>query len=125
SLPAVLDLVAEMLRQPSFPPAELEVVRRDALAKLEESLTNPQALAFTSMMRRFQPWPTDDPRYVPTIPERIERVRAVKIDEVKKVWGELWGAGASSLVAVGDFDEAALQAQVGKLLGDWKAQRPW
>ena len=125
SLPAVLDLVNEMLRQPAFPAAELEVVRRDALAKLEEALSDPNSLARTALARRYAPYPSEDPRYEPTIQERIERIRAVKIEEVQKAWKDLWGAGGASLVAIGDFDDGALQAQAKKLWGDWKAQKPY
>ena len=41
-----LDLANEMLTQPSFPAKELELIKQEQLAQLEQQLQDPQALAF-------------------------------------------------------------------------------
>ena len=42
SLPDTLRLVAEVLREPAFPPAELEKLKRERATALEDSRTDPQ-----------------------------------------------------------------------------------
>lgn len=125
NLAQVMKLVAEMLRQPSFPAAEFTVIKRNVLAQLEEAQMDPQALLMTRIARYFSPYPADDVRYVPTIAERIARVQALKLEEVQAVWRELWGGQAANLVAIGDFDAKELQAQATEILSGWTAQKPY
>jgi zinc protease len=45
NLPATLSLLAEILRSPAFPAAEFESLRSARLASIEESKSDPQAIA--------------------------------------------------------------------------------
>src|SRR3990172_1928248 len=65
TLSDVLALVAEILREPSFPQDQMEIVRKETLAELEQQLQDPTAQAFTTLVRKVNPWPKDDVRYVP------------------------------------------------------------
>ena len=47
NLPAVLTLLAEVLREPAFDPKELEQLRAEWLAGIEQQRSDPSALAFT------------------------------------------------------------------------------
>jgi len=118
---AVLKLVAEVLRDPVFPADEFDVLKKERLAQLEQQLSDPQALAFRSVFRRLNPWSPDDIRYVPTIPETIERVKAVTLDQVKDAYKKYYGASHGEFAAVGDFDENAIKKTVGDLFGNWKS----
>jgi len=120
----VLTLVDEILRQAIFPAAELETIRKERLTDLESQRSDPQALAITAFRRKLFPHTKDDVRYVPTIDEKIERVKAVKLDDVKKLAGMLGGASAQ-LAMVGDFDAKAVGDKVAGLWGDWKASKPF
>jgi zinc protease len=125
TLAEVLALVAEMLREPSFPADQFEIVRRETLAELEQQLQDPTAQAFTALVRRINPWPKDDVRYVPSIEEMIERMRAVQLSEVERFHRELYGASDAELALVGDFDPAAVRAALESSLGGWRSPRPY
>ena len=125
NLSAVLDLVAEILRQPSFPPDEFETLRREALAGIEEQMSDPMALASNELQRRLNPCPPTDVRYIPSMPEQVERIKAVTLDEVKSIYTGLVGASYSQAGFVGDFEPAELQAQLSKLFGDWSNPKPY
>ncbi len=118
---AVLKLIGEILMEPAFPAEEFEIVQRETLARLEQQLSDPQALAFTSLLRRLMPWEPDNVRYIPTIQETIDRMRAVKLEQVKEGYRKFYGAGHAELALVGDFDEAAVRQAVEETLGRWKS----
>jgi zinc protease len=120
-----LQLLREILREPSFPVEELDVLKRETRSSLERGLTEPSALAFREMQRRQNPYPPDDVRYVPTIQESITRLDAVTCDEVRKLYQEQFGAQAGELAIVGDFDVAQIRKEVEDLFGDFKAPTPY
>ncbi len=123
NLPAVLALLAEVVREPSFPAAELETLKKETLARLEEVLQDPQMLAFTELQRKAEPWPKDDVRYVPTVAEQIERVRAVKLPELAQFYKSFWGGSFAELAIVGDFDAEPTQKTLDKLFAGWKTAK--
>jgi zinc protease len=114
-----------MVKEPSFPKAEFETLRKERMARLEASLQQPQALAFTTLLSKAEPWPKDDVRYRPSIKEGIERLKAVKLEQLVSFHKRFWGAGDGELVLVGDFDPAAVKQIATKEFGTWKAQRPY
>ncbi len=124
-LPAVLELAAEILRQPAFAPEEFEQARAEVLASLEQRRSDPMSLAMTEWQRRLHPCEPGDLRYVPTVDEQIVRVKAVTLDEVKALYARLLGAGAAEVAAVGDFEPAGLTAELTRHFGDWKSAVPF
>jgi zinc protease len=124
NLPAVLDLVDEVLRQPAFPVDQFEIARKEALASLEEARSRPETLAFNHLNRNVQPKDRNAVDYVPTPDERITRIKALKLADVKKLHA-LVGAGHGQLTVIGDFDPAAIGAKVDALWGGWKSSKPF
>jgi len=124
-LPAVLALFAEMLREPAFPKSELESLRKEVLARLEEQLQDPASNTFRTLSQRIAPWPEGDVRRPLGISEEIARVRKVQAAELVALHKNLWGSGAAQLAIVGDFDEAQTKSIIEKELGAWKAPRPF
>lgn len=102
NLPAALKLVGEILRSPSFPESEFDILKRENLERLNTFKTEPQALAGVALRRQLTPYSKDDVRYGPTIQENIERMEAVKLDDIRNVYGQLGANG--ELGIVGDFD---------------------
>jgi zinc protease len=123
TLPGVLVLVAEMLREPAFSKSELEALRKERLARLEEQLQDPTANSFRTLTQRIAPWPEGDVRRSLSIKEEIERLRKVNASELASLHKSLWGSGAAQLAIVGDFDEAQSKGIIEKELGSWKAPR--
>ena len=116
-----LRLTAEVLREPSFPAAELDPVKRQNTTSLETSRTDPQDVATRALQRHGNPYPPGDPRYAPTVEESIADNNAVTIDDVKRFHAQFYGASNAELAIVGDFDVEATRALVTQLFGDWKS----
>ena len=120
-MPETLRLVAEVLRQPSFPATELDQVKRQRAVKFDQSRTDPQDVAQRALGRHANPYPFGDPRYVPTIDESIKANDAVTPEAVKQFHSQFYGASHAELAIVGDFDGDATRKLVTELFGNWKS----
>ena len=125
NLPKVLDLVAEILKAPSFPASELEILRQENLTQIEQTRTEPQAVARTAYGRRMRPYPKGDPRYTSTPDESIAEYKAATLDAVRSFYRDSYGASNAEAAFVGDFDETAVSAQLAALFGSWKSPSPY
>lgn len=117
-LPDTLRLLAEMLRQPAFPAGEFEKLKREAIASREAKRTDPEAIARLAVRRYGNPYPADDPRYVPTLDESLALVRATKVDDLKRFHDTFVG-GTGEIAVVGDFDAGEVRAVLEKEFGTW------
>jgi len=125
NLPAVLRLVAEILREPSFPANEFETLKQEQLSFIEQQRSEPQSLAGTAFGRHMNPYPKGDVRYVPTIDEEIANIKAVTLDEAKKFYADFYGASNAQLAVVGDFDDKQIAPLATELFSTWKSPRPY
>ena len=120
-----LRLVAEALREPAFPPAEFEEMKRAALVGAESQLSDPSALASVRLARHLHAYPEGHPHYTPTIEERIEKMRATTLEDARACYRDLVGGTQADFVAVGDFDADEVARAVDELFGDWRTPRPF
>ncbi|MFN0105533.1 MAG: M16 family metallopeptidase [Bryobacteraceae bacterium] len=120
NLKPVLDLVAEILKEPSFPQTEFDQLKQQRLAGLESQKSEPQMLASLAQARHINSaYPKGDPRYVPPIEEQIADTKAITLDETKNFHKKFYGASNGELVIIGDVDAEAAQQQASKLLNNW------
>jgi zinc protease len=125
NLAETLKLVAEILKEPAFPPEEYEEVKRAALTGAESQRNDPSALAGVSLSRHLHAYPVGHPHYTPTVEERIEWLKKTELKDAVSCYRELFGATDADFVAVGDFDPAELSRQVDQLFGDWRTPHPF
>ena len=125
SLPQALRLVAEILRDPSFPEGEFEQLRRSSLASLELQKHDPGALAGIELARHLNPHAPEHWHYSPTLEERAARLKVLTLDDVRRCYAEFVGASDSELTVVGDFDPEEIVRLTNELFGDWKSPRPY
>jgi zinc protease len=114
-----LRLAVEMLREPAFPDAEFDQVKRQRVAALENNRTDPAALAPLALNRAINPFPRGDVRYVGTIDEQIEDINKVTLDDVRKFHARFYGASHGEMVVIGQFKDAEVRAAATQLLGAW------
>jgi zinc protease len=125
NLVPALRLAVGILREPAFPESDFEQIRRQAVAQLERSRTEPGTLVTERLQATLSPYPRSDVRHVRTIDEQIEDLHAVTIDDVKAFHQGFYGASHGELVVVGRFDPAVLEQAAAALLGSWKSPRPY
>ena len=122
-LPAALRLVAEVLRQPAFPEDEFEQLRRSALTSVDSSRSEPGALAAIELSRHLNPYPPEHWNYTTTLDERAGRLKALRLEDVRRCYEDFYGASHSELAVVGDFDPEETARLAAELFGDWKSPR--
>ncbi len=121
NLPAALRLAGEILKEASLPESEFDEIRKEELTQLDFGKSEPQSLAFTEMNRTMYPFPKGDVRGTASIPEQIEEVKSVKLEDAKKFYRHFYGASNAELAVVGDFDPAAVKKEIEGLFGAWKS----
>jgi zinc protease len=125
NLPAVLDLLRQVLREPTLPTSELDVLRQQSRSDLEQGLTDPQALAVRKVQRTLSPYPATDVRYIATIEEELKQLQDLEPSVLRKLHAEFLGSQAGQLVVVGDFDAEPTLAALQQILQGWKAKQPY
>lgn len=126
NLPAVLELAFEILTEPSFPESELRTLKENALASIEASRSEPDAIVSMELARYAgQHYESDDPRYTPTFDESIEMINAITADELREFHAEFLGASDTHVAVVGDFDPASFEEMIVANLGEWESAIPY
>lgn len=125
NLAATLEVVADVLRNPAFDPAEFSQLVEEQLAGVEESRNEPFPNVMQVLARHMNPRPATDVRYQPTFDEQLERIRAVELSELRSFHQRFYGASSAELAVVGDFDVDEIRALASQLFGDWISPTPF
>lgn len=125
NLPAVMKLVAEILREASFPADEFDQLKQEQLANIEAQRSEPTQMAVTEATRHLRPYPKGHVNYTATPDEAIADLKAATLAEVKKFHADFYGASNGELAVVGDFDEKEVAKLTNDLFGNWKSKMPY
>ncbi|WP_235297881.1 M16 family metallopeptidase [Portibacter marinus] len=120
NLSEVLAIVNDIFKNPSFTKEEFEKLKEEQLAGLEEQLSEPQAIANNVFSRALNPYPESDVRYVMTMEEQIEAIKAAELEEIVAFHDDFYGASEATISIVGDFNEEEIMEDIEKYFGDWE-----
>lgn len=122
NLPALLDIMHEVLRAPSFTASEFDLLVKENLAALEGSRSEPQTVAAeAAKAKNNAPYKKGDIRYSETLDDSIALYKATTLESAKEFYKNYYGASAAELSLVGDFDAAVVKPKLASLLGDWNS----
>jgi len=124
-LPHALGLLTEILRRPTLPETELDILTREQIAGLQQRLANPQFLAMNAVQRKLSKYPKDDPRYVATIKEEIARTTDLTPTAVRRLYADYLGGEHAHLSVVGDFESKQVLGWAKETLVGWKGTKPY
>ncbi|HUP90122.1 MAG TPA: pitrilysin family protein [Longimicrobiales bacterium] len=113
---AALALLAEIATAPAFADDEVERLKREQLAELEQRRAEPRALA-NDMATQFIYAP--DVPYARPVPGTTPSVKHLTTDHVRDFYQAHWRPAQAALVSVGALDEATVQELVVRHFGDW------
>jgi zinc protease len=120
-----LRILQQILREPTFPDPEFEILRRQQVTQIEARKSEPMVKGVETLRRRLMPYPRSDIRYVPTSEERIENLNRLQADDVRTVYERFFGGGHGELVVVGDFDPEEIRPVLEEMLRHWTADEPY
>jgi zinc protease len=115
-LPAALALLAEVIREPSFPVREVDRLRQERLAELLQQQTEPRGLA-DDMFGKFAY--AAGSRYA--LPDGGNESTVETLDQgaVRAFYGERYSPGSTTVIVVGDVIVDQAQAMVADTFGSW------
>ncbi|MEN9865167.1 MAG: hypothetical protein RL748_757 [Pseudomonadota bacterium] len=123
NLMPLLDLLRDVLRAPTFPQNELELLVKENLAQLEAGSKEPQSVVTdASHVKNNAPYKKGDVRYTENTQEAIASYSAASVAGIKDFYQRMYGASHAQFTLVGDFDAAAVKAKLATVIGDWKSQ---
>lgn len=111
-----LDLVARSLREPTFPPEEVERRRKEMLGDLEADEDQPGVVA----ARAFRKAVFGDAPYGHLLDGTPESVRALGRDDVVAFHRERMGPERTICAIVGDVATDTMKEEAERLLGPWR-----
>jgi zinc protease len=122
---AALELAAEMLMKPAMTDGEFRNVRTNMANAMERAIPEPDFQAGQAYRLMMNSVKEGHPFFATPVAQTLADLRAIKVEDVRAFHKAFFGAGNASITAVGDFDAPALQAQVARLFGEWKAEQPY
>jgi zinc protease len=124
-LPEALRLVAQLIKEPSFPPAEFEELKRQQLTALQAQLDNPDARSRDALTALFNTYPAGDPRYYIPLDQRVKLYEQASLDGVKAFHRDFFGTARGEIAIVGDFDDKAIEAELKQLFAGTASKAPY
>lgn len=121
NLPEVIDLVAEILKDPVFNEEEFKKLKEERLSSIEANLSEPQALASEKFGKLLSDYPKSDIRYQRSMQEQIEGIKALGLDDVKAFYQDYYGTSNATVSVVGDFDEEMIKSKIDSHFGSWES----
>lgn len=125
NLIAAIDVLRQILREPSLLAEELEILRQQKVASLEEMTTEPRAIAPRLVSQKLNPYPVGDVRYQPSLVDELKIVREMSVGSLKTMYEKFLSSQAGEIAIVGDFDEQATRDALAKALDNWASKVPY
>lgn len=121
-LSEALSLMTDMLKNPLFDATELDKLKTEALAGLEQNKTDPQFLAIREIGLLNQHYKKGHPLYNRTVDEEIAAINSLTVKDLQAYYDAFYGiSDNATLVAIGNIDEEALKGYFEKEFGDFKS----
>jgi zinc protease len=117
--PQMVELLADVVRNPAFPESELERLKRDRLRQLSVARTQPQQMAIAAFREALY----GDHPYGNLLPED-DQLASYSIADVRGFYDSNFGAQRTHVYVAGVFDDSAIRAAIEASLADWRKGPP-
>jgi len=111
-----IGLIADVLRRPRLPPAELPRLKADMTRQMAIARSQPQAIAGEALAHLI--W--GDSVYGRTLPTDAQ-IASIGIDDVRRFVATEFGAARTHVYVAGRFDPPAVERALRAAFGDWAA----
>ncbi len=114
-VPDAIELMADVLRNPKWPEAELDRLKNDMKRSLAVQLSRPRAQAMRDFYASLYP----DHSYGRVFPTESQ-VDSYTVADIQEFYDSQFGARRTTIYVAGNFDEGAVKEAVEKAMADWK-----
>ena len=124
-LAEALRLTAHLVRDASFPEAEVELLKRETLTALQAQLSDPGARSNDALMAHMNVYPVGDPRRYITLAERVAALPGISRQQLVDFHRNFWGTARGQIAIVGDFDDKAVEALLREVFVPFASKAPY
>jgi zinc protease len=115
--PLLATLLAEQLREPAFPEAELAKLKKQLEGAMRSQLEDTDFRAEDAFSRAV--FPAGHPNWQPTPDEFMAAVGKTTVADVRQFHSQYYGPTGMRIVIVGDVDPASVQAELRRAFAGW------
>jgi len=119
NLSNALNIVQDILRNPSFDASEFEKLKLETKSGLESQRNEPQAVASQELTKTTALYPKTHPYYSETIDESLASLNNITIDDLKNFYSTFYGGSNSIASFVGGIDKDAIKKFLTSTLDNW------
>jgi zinc protease len=116
-LQTVLSTIAESLREPSFPEDELEKLKQQSIAGIQEQQAHTAFRAYEKLSSLI--YTPGNPFYLHPGEKLIESINSITVEDVRSFHKERYGGRSLILSLVGDIDTGEVERQFEELFADF------
>ena len=125
NLARAIQLVAHVMREPTFPENEFEQIKKQTITGIEAQKSEPNARGAEALGKHFNTYPKGDWRYAYSLEEAIAEAQSVTVDDLKRFHRDYYGAAQGEITVVGDFDEKEISTVIATAYGNWSSAQPY
>lgn len=114
-----LNLVQDILRNPSFDATEFEKLKLETKSGLESNRNEPQAVATQELTKMTSLYPKTHPYYSETIDESLATLDKITIEDLKIFYANFYGGSNSISSFVGGIDKDAIKKFLSSTFDNW------
>jgi predicted Zn-dependent peptidase len=120
-LASALPLLADVVRRPSFPPEELERLRKERLTRLLQARDDPAAIIEMAFPRLVF---GDKHRYGTPAGGGTAEVKALTVDDLRRFHGAFYRPEHATILVVGDVTASRVMPLLGQAFESWTGEGP-
>ncbi|WP_281322323.1 M16 family metallopeptidase [Flavobacterium aestivum] len=114
-----LNLVQDILRNPSFDVSEFEKLKLETKSGLEANKSEPQSVASQELTKLTNLYPKTHPYYLESIDESLATLDKITIEDVKSFYATFYGGSNSISSFVGGIDKALIKKFLSSTFDKW------
>ncbi|HKO78104.1 MAG TPA: pitrilysin family protein, partial [Flavobacterium sp.] len=122
NLSNALNLVQDILRNPSFDVSEFEKLKLETKSGLESNRNEPQAVASQELTKLTALYPKTHPYYSESIDESLATLDKVSIEDVKNFYATFYGGSNSISSFVGGIDKDLIKKFLNSTFDNWNSK---
>ncbi|HVF28062.1 MAG TPA: pitrilysin family protein, partial [Pyrinomonadaceae bacterium] len=115
--PRFLETLAEILREPSFPADELQKLKQQTVAAIQEQQANTRFRAYEKLTQViFDP---ANPFFVPSGEKLTKSINSITVEDVREFYQQRYGGRSLILAVSGDVKTSDMKSQFADAFGDF------
>jgi zinc protease len=122
NLVAVLQLIEEIFKRPTFDAEELKVLKEEMIVGLEQEKQQPTSRVFRELRNHLNPYSSGHPYYQMSIDDEIAQIRAITPGDLRAFHARFVGGQDAEASVVGDFEVDRINTQLNKIMTNWRSE---